>query len=176
MSHAYETLFVEAGGPASGLLLPGRVQRALADGAGIRAEDVGLIRPLERGRVEVEVATHRAHRIATPLALPMDEGGRPALLILRRPHDAPGEADTHVILPWTHGDGAPSPGCVSAAIAKAMGGELGQEEVGAGLAGPNWLRLALPERILVRLELPLELEIAGTTMTLSAVADGKKKP
>jgi len=137
----FETFELEAGGGSAGLLTPGRVLRALARGAGIPSEDVGLIEALRLGTAAVEVARSRALHLATPCYLPTDEAGRPALMVLRRKDDLPDEGRAELLLTTAEGP-LPRPGEAALALADALG--IGAEELGFGLEGAGFLRISVP--------------------------------
>ncbi len=169
----FETLLIEAPGPGAGLLAPGRIQRALALGAGVRSEEIGALVPVGRGRVAVDVSVQRAATLATPRYLPFTEDASPALLVLRRHDDPEDEGSVWLSLTWPVGDGKalpPSPGAVSAALAHATHGAVGAETVGASFGGQGWLRVEVPERYLLALSFPLDLAVAGRTVRVSTGA------
>ncbi|MGM0574757.1 MAG: hypothetical protein ACQEXJ_07630 [Myxococcota bacterium] len=174
MSAGHETLLLEAGGPGAEALSPGRIQRALALGAGVRSEEIGALEPLGRGRVAVDVALARALSLSTPRPIPLLEGDDSTVLLLRRPDDPPEEGEAALLITWSDGGGAPSPGALAAALSEASGGSLGPEEIGAGFVGPGWLRLTAPARVLVAVDLPARVTAGGRTLDV-AVADGGKK-
>lgn len=166
----FETMFIEAPGPGAGLLAPGRIQRALALGAGVRSEELGALVPIGRGRVAVDITVQRAATLATPRYLPFTEDASPALLVLRRHDDPEEEGSVWLRLTWPIGDGKalpPSPGAVSAALAQATKGAVGAETVGASFGGLGWMRLEVPERYLLALSFPLDLAIGGRTVRIS---------
>ena len=173
MVPTYEVLVVEAAGPDAGLLGPGCILEALALGAGLKAEEVGVMAPLRRGPVAVEVAVERARNIATPRVLAFDDGGGPAAFVLRREDDPPEEGWFEVLARWTDGGPAPSPGALGAALSLATGGLVGAECLGAAFAGPSWVRLSMPDRLLLGDKLPGTVEVAGRTVSLVAAAGGE---
>lgn len=173
MSAHYETLLVDAGGPASPLLSPGRVLRALHLGAGITAEEVGAMRPEARGVVAVDVLVERARRVATPAPLPTrDDADRDALLVLRRPDDPETEEDAVIHLRAQGGSALPSPGAFAVALSEASGGAYGAEAVGAVFAGRDALRVTLPLAWATSDRLPTELTVGGHRFSLEPA--GKK--
>ncbi|MCB9729181.1 MAG: hypothetical protein H6744_18955 [Deltaproteobacteria bacterium] len=172
----FETLLVEAPGAGAGLLAPGSILRALALGAGVRAEEVGLLIPVGRGRVAVDVGVQRAAGLSTPRLLPFTEGASPALLVLRREDDPAEEDRVWLELRWPAGTPRPGPGALGAALSAATGGSIGAEAIGASFCGDGWMQLEVPERFLLALEFPLELSIRGATVTATTATGGKKKP
>jgi len=170
----HEPLVLEAGGPAASALTPGAVLRALALGANIRAEEVAAILPLKRGSALVEIAVSRAARLATPLPIPVDDGGSRVLMTLRREDDPPTDGRDEVAIHWSDGGPPPSPGAFSAALAEALGGAAGGESLGACFFGADWGRLGLPASLLASPRFPTTLTVAGRTFELTPA--GKKKP
>ena len=69
MSAPFERMELLVGSPGAGLALPGRLQKLLMETLSIRAEEVGVIEPIERGRVSVEIALARSRRLSTPVLL-----------------------------------------------------------------------------------------------------------
>ncbi|MCC6621780.1 MAG: hypothetical protein IT385_11030 [Deltaproteobacteria bacterium] len=173
----WETFEVEAGGPSSGLLLPGRVLRALAQGAEVPAEDVGVMLPGKRGSVLVEIARHHAARLATPRSLPSLEGESvPAVFVLRRPDDEPDpDARRELLVSWDDDGAAPSPGALAAALADATGGAA--DELGFGLAGARYVRVQVPLGLVLR-GLPATLTLSEPTprvLSLDVIDGGAPK-
>ncbi len=167
MSASFESFEIEAGGGSAGLLTPGRVLRALARGAGVPSEDVGVIEAASLGTATVEIALSRALQLATPRFLPTDEGGKPALFVLRRPDDVPDEGRAELLLSDEAEGDLPAPGAVAIALADALG--IGQEELGFGLQGAGFLRVSVPLSALVG-PLPQTLGIAGRRFKLENLA------
>ncbi len=175
MNLRHETVFIETSGAGAGLLAPGRIQRALALAAGLNSDDIGTITPMGRGRAAVEIAMQRALSLATPLALPIREAGRPALLYVRRESDPDAEQRTTVHIAWEDGV-APTPGALIKVLAHATEGRISEGDVGAAYQGPRSLDVCLSEGARALLDLPLELvDGAGRTLRLSE-GGGKKKP
>lgn len=158
----WEELILEAPGALEGAPSPGLVQRALAEGAGIRADEVGIASPTGRGRVLVEVAAARARRIATPRHLVLQD----ATMVLRRADDPPEEAHLHLEFTWTDCGPPPPPGALAVALSEATGGWLGAEHLGYGISGPGWLRLTAPDRLLIAERLPERFQVGRRTLTL----------
>ena len=154
MTPRHETLHIEAGGAAAPALSPGLVMAALARGAGVRAEDIGLMLPDGRGALQVEIASARAARIATPLHLPAFFAGSPLLMTLRREDDAPEDSLTEVLVAWDDGGGPPAPGAFATALAVALRGTAGAESLGAAFFGAGWGRLTLPATLATSPPLP----------------------
>ncbi|MFO0748829.1 MAG: hypothetical protein U1F43_24660 [Myxococcota bacterium] len=171
---AFDTFQIEAGGPGAGLLVPGRVLRALALGAGVPAEDVGQMEPDRRGAVSVEIARHRAVGIATPRHLASHEGGKPALFVLRRVDDEP-ELDEarSLLVTWSDGGTAPAPGAVATALVEAAGGGLFAEDLGFGLAGASFLQVQVPLSLVLR-GVPATIRIGARELQVELAE--KKKP
>lgn len=168
---SYEIFELEAGGPSSGLLVPGRVLRALAVGADVAAEDVGTIEPLKRGSVAVEIARHRALTLATPRLVPSLEGGQAAVFVLRRADDeASIDEARELLVSWDDGP-APAPGEVAVALAEALDGFA--EELGFGLAGATFLRVQVPLAWVLR-GIPTNLQVGPRALRLELAE--KKKP
>ncbi|MEZ4265605.1 MAG: hypothetical protein R3F39_04440 [Myxococcota bacterium] len=166
----FETLLVEAPGPGAGLLAPGRIQRALALGAGIRAEEIGLMMPRGRGQVAVDISVQRAAGLATPRYLPFTDDASPALLMLRRDDDPEEEGSFWLRLTWPVGEAGsrpPTPGALSSALAEATRGAVGAETVGASFGGVGWMRIEVPERYLLALSFPMDLKVSGRTVRVS---------
>lgn len=157
MVTSFETFEVEAGGASSGLLTPGRILAALAEGAGIASEDVGALEIARHGCASVEIARGRALSVATPQLLPYTEEGRPALMVLKRPEDEPEEGRAELLLTIDEGE-LPRPGEVALALADALG--IGQEELGFGLQGAGFLRVSVPFGVLAN-PLPKQLGVGG---------------
>ncbi|MCB9734143.1 MAG: hypothetical protein H6745_16220 [Deltaproteobacteria bacterium] len=176
MTAHYETLLVDAGGPSEGLLSPGRVLRALHQGAGISAEEVGAMRPEARGIVAIDVLVERARRVATPSPLPVrdDATHRDALLVLRRADDAETDEDAIIHVRALDGGALPAPGALAVALSAASGGAYGAEAVGAVFAARDALRVTLPLAWATSDRLPDALEVAGRPFALEPA--GKKKP
>jgi hypothetical protein len=171
----FETLLIEAPGPGAGLLAPGRIQRALALGAGVRSEEIGLLFPVGRGLVAVDISVQRAAALATPRYLPFTEDASPALLVLRREDDPEEEGTVWLRLTWPVGDGKalpPSPGALSAALAHATKGAVGAETVGASFGGLGWMRVEVPQRYLLALSFPLDLSVGGRAVRVTTGATG----
>lgn len=168
LPNTYELLELDAGGASAGAMTPGRVLRALALGANIPAEQVGLIEPAGPGRVTVEIDRLRAAHLTTPRLLPCDDGGLRAVFVLRREDDLPDEGRFEVLIEAPSGAPAPSPGAVARALAP-LG--LHAEDLGFGLDGAGFVRLSLPLRA-ARL-IPASLSIDGVT---HAVENLLKKP
>lgn len=169
----WETFEVEAGGPSSGLLLPGRVLRALALGAEVPSEDVGVMLPGRRGAVRVEIARHRAAAIATPRSLPSLEGDKPAVFVLRRPDDEPDPDERRELLVTWEDDGpAPAPGALAAALAEATGSAA--DELGFGLAGARFVRVQVPLGLVLQ-GVPTALTIGSRAFTIGEVDGGSPK-
>jgi hypothetical protein len=171
LPQAWETFVVEAGGPSAGLLVPGRVLRALALGAEVPAEDVGTMTPGRRGEVVVEITRHRALSLSTPRRLPSLEGERPALFVLRRPDDEP-DADLarELLVSWDDGGQPPAPGALATALAEATGCHA--EDLGFGLAAASYARVQVP--LFVTLAgVPEALVVAGRTLRVEV--DSRKK-
>ena len=173
----HETFTLESGAPGAGVLQPGTIQRALAAGAGVLAEEIVGLRPVARGRVEVDVSLPRALRLSTPRSLPLlDDGGRPTLLVLRRDDDLRSWGEVEVIFRWSSGE-APAPGALATALAVGCGGALGAEALGVAFAGPGWLRAQVPATVVASLELPMTLTLPdGRQVALESADGGKKKP
>ena len=168
---SYETFEVEAGGSSAGLLTPGRILRALARGAAIPSEDVGGVEARRHGVAEVEIATARALYLTTPRYLPSDEGGRPALFMLRRSDDLPDEGRAELVLSAEADDTAlPKPGEVAIAFADALG--IGAEDLGFALEGAGFLRVSVPLEALTG-PVPTSIGIAGKRYKIENLA---KKP
>lgn len=168
---AYQTFEVEAGGSSAGLLTPGRILRALARGAAIPSEDVGVVAATRHGVAEVEIATARALYLTTPRYLPTDEAGRPALFVLRRPDDLPDEGRAELVLSAEADDDAlPKPGEVAIAFADALG--IGAEDLGFALEGAGFLRVSVPLEALTG-PVPTSIGIAGKRYKIENLA---KKP
>jgi hypothetical protein len=167
--NAFETFEVEAGGDSAGLLTPGGILRALARGADIRGEDVGVIEAGRHGVALVEIATTRAMVLGTPRLLPSEEGGRPALFVLRRPDDLPDEGRAELLLTSDEGL-APAPGEAALALADALG--IFAEDLGFGLEGHGFLRVSVPLGALVG-AIPASLGIGGHRYRVENLA---KKP
>lgn len=167
MSAGFERFEIEVGGGSTGLLTPGRVIAALACGAGITAEEIGIVEPLRHGVATVEIALGRAARIGTPRLLPSEEGGRPALFLLRRPDDLPEEGRAELLLSIEGGGEAPRPGEVALALADALG--IGQEEIGFGLRGSDFVRVSVPLGVCAG-PLPAQLGIAGKRYKIENLA------
>jgi len=164
---SFELFWVESGGGSAGLLTPGRVLGALARGAGIASEDVGAVEDLRHGVASVEVAVGRAAGLATPRFLPTEEGGQPALFVLRRPDDQGDEARAELLLS-IEGEGAlPKPGEAALALADALG--IGQEELGFGLQGAGFLRVSVPLAVLTGV-VPATIGIGGRRFKLENLA------
>ena len=144
----WETLELEAGGASAGLLVPGRVLRALGVGLGIPAEDVGMIGPGRLGVATVEIAAGRAALLQTPRFVAADEGGRPAVFVLRRADERDEDTRRELVVTWDAAPQseveAPTPGAVAVALAEAMAPRLGAEDVGFGLQGVGYLRVQVP--------------------------------
>lgn len=164
---SFERFEVEAGGGSAGLLTPGRILGALARGAGIPSEDVGVVEDLRHGVAVVEIAVGRAAGLATPRFLPTDEGGKPALFVLRRADDQPDEGRAELLLS-SEGDGAlPKPGEAALALADALG--IGQEELGFGLQGAGFVRVSVPLAVLTG-PVPATIGIAGRRFKVDNLA------
>jgi|GEM_PF-2514381 len=162
----YETFEVEAGGGAAGLLTPGRILKALARGAGIPSEDIGTIEAGKLGTVYVEIATTRALQLATPRFLPTEEGGKPALFVLRRSDDLVDEGRAELLISSDEG-ALPGPGEAAIALADVLG--IGQEELGFGLQGAGFLRVSVPLGSLTG-PVPATVGIAGRRFKLENLA------
>jgi hypothetical protein len=157
MTTGFETFEVEAGHASAGLLTPGRVLGALARGAGISSEEVGMVEIARHGTAAVEIARGRAVTMSTPQLLPCEEGGRPALFVLRRPDDPPEAGRAELLLSVEEGE-PPRPGEAALALADALG--IGQEELGFGLQGAGFLRVSVPLGVVAN-PLPSHLGIGG---------------
>ncbi len=162
----WETLELEAGGASAGLLVPGRVLRALGVGLGIPAEDVGMIGPGRLGVAAVEVAAGRAAMLQTPRFVAADEGGRPAVFVLRRADERDEDARRELVVTWDAAMAdaeAPTPGAIAVALAEAMAPRLGAEDVGFGLQGVGYLRVQVPLGAALS-GVPAELRIGSRTL------------
>ncbi|MBL8788194.1 MAG: hypothetical protein JNJ59_25090 [Deltaproteobacteria bacterium] len=137
---ATETFEVELGASNGGLLTPGRILRALALGARVASEDVTSVTISGHATATVEIALQRSAFLGTPRLLPCEEGGRPALFVLRRPDDPTTEALAELLI--TAEDGAPIRPTELSALADLLG--LGVDELGFGLAGSDFVRLTVP--------------------------------
>lgn len=175
MTGPRETLWIEVPGPSAGLLRPGLVQYALFRGAGISADEVGLLRPEGRERVAVELAARRAGRLATPRTLVVRTASGPITLRLRRETDPPEEELAELLVSWEDGGPAPRPGSLGVALAGALEAPLGTEELGWGFAGPGWLRVRVPERVLGDPGLPATLSVDARSLHAEAPV-GKRTP
>jgi len=165
---SWETFEIEAGGPASGLLVPGRLLRALGH-AEVPAEDVGVMLPGKRGSVLVEIARHHAARLATPRSLPSLEADRPAVFVLRRLDDEPDpDRARELVVTWDDGEAAPAPGALATALAEATG--CPADELGFGLAGGRFVRVQVPLWVALA-GLPTSLTIGQRALSL-ALGDG----
>jgi len=168
----HETLVLEAGAAAASLLTPGRVQRVLALGAGVRAEEIGGITPLTGGRVAVEIAIARAARLTTPRVVPVRETSGAALFTLRREDDVPDEESCVVALTWPADQPPPSPGALASALAAIGVGAVGAESLGAIFVGQGYARLEVPLGLALSGLLPEELTVDGRPLRLAI--PGKK--
>lgn len=167
----YETFEIEAGGASPGLLSAGVILRALARGAAIPSEDVGAIEGARHGVARVELASARAAFLTTPRYLPSDEGGRPALFILRRPDDLPDEGRAELLLtPEVEGTALPKAGELAIGLADTLG--IGAEDLGFGLEGAGFLRASVPLEALTG-PVPTSIGIAGRRYKVENLA---KKP
>ena len=162
MSGRFETFELIVGSSGSGLAVPGRIQRLLFNTLGIRAEEIGAIEPMERGRTRVEIALARSRGIATPLVLPLVERAQTSLWELRRFTDPSVEGVQTWILSTEGGD-YPSPGQVANALNAAFPTQVGAEDLGLSFAGGGWVRVEVPERL------------AAFTAPPKTLAIGKKK-
>jgi len=174
MIATHETLILEAGDATAQTLSPGGVLRALAVGAGLRAEDIGALMPAGRGAIAVEVTTTRAMRLATPLTLPARVDGQSLLLTLRREDDVPLDSLTEVLVRWEDGGPPPAPGALATALAVALRGNAGGESIGAAFFGGDWGRITLPASLATSPRFPETLEVEGRPFALTPA--GKKKP
>lgn len=162
----FETFEVEAGGGSAGLLTPGRILKALARGAGLASEEIGTIEAGKLGTAFVEIAAHRALQLATPRFLPTEEGGKPALFVLRRPDDLSDDGRAELLVSSDDGD-LPGPGEAAIALADVLG--IGQEELGFGLQGAGFVRVSVPLGALTG-PLPATVGIAGRRFKLENLA------
>lgn len=137
---ATETFEVELGASNGGLLTPGRILRALALGARVPSEDVLAVTISGHDTATVEIAVGRSAFLGTPRLLPCEEGGRPALFVLRRPDDPSTESLADLLV--TADDGAAIRPAELAPLAEQLG--LGVDELGFGLAGPDFVRVSVP--------------------------------
>ncbi|MFT7581167.1 MAG: hypothetical protein ACI9MR_002841 [Myxococcota bacterium] len=159
----FETLILETGVTSAALATPGSVLQALALGAGLRANDVGMMHPVSRGRVNVEITSVRAWSIPTPVALPVGD----AVFNLRRDTDLPLAAPTRLQLGWA--GAAPTPGALAAALSQATEGQLGAEELGAGFATPTSVQVEVPPYWANTLAALGSLELDGAKVSIGLV-------
>ena len=172
MNMTHETLIVETSGPGAGMLMPGRIQRALSQAAGIRAEDIGTLHPLGRTRVAVEIAMQRALNLMTPMVLPVTEGAQTQVWMLRRDDDPTGDEISQILVTWKDGGECPSPGALAKTISNVSGGMIGPEDLGPAFMGTGWLRLELPLRVVATLSLPGELKLDDGTSRVIGIENG----
>jgi len=164
---SYETFTLSAGRSSDGLLSPGLIMNALALGAAVPSEDVGLITPMGPGRASVELARSSAARLGTPRFLPCATPNAKALFLLEREDDLPDENRFDILV---HCKGKrPLPGKVSNALSERL--ELGSEELGFGLEGSDYLRVSLPLR--AARDLPDAVSIDGVSHPIESLL---KKP
>lgn len=162
----HETLLVEATGAAAGALDPGAIQAALALGAGIRSDEIGLCLPAGRGRAHVEITLARAQTLATPRMLPAGE----TVLTLRRDGDPQAELPCPVEVRAADGGPAARPGALASALAAASDGVVGAESLGVCVPAGSSLHVSVPERVILGGKLPSSLEIDGRRFDLSVSA------
>ncbi len=62
------------------------------------SEEIGTVEAGKLGTAFVEIAAHRALQLTTPRFLPTEEGGKPALFVLRRPDDLPDDGRAELLV------------------------------------------------------------------------------
>ncbi len=133
------------------------------------------MRPVERGRVEVDIASPRALSLATPRTLSVlgDHDTRPTVLVLRRDDDPPRSDGVELAVTWSSRAAPPSAGAIAAALSDATGGVIGAEELGVGFGGAEWLSVEAPGHLPLLLALPATLTLGdGSAVDLRAT-DGR---
>ncbi len=165
MRHTHETLVLEATGSRADALTPGAVQSALFRVLGLRSEELGVMSPLGRGVVEVEIGLARALQLVTPLPLSVSTPTGPALLTLRRHSDPAEVTRRHARITWT---GRPriGPSLVARALTQATEGCFHPEDLGVCFEGQDIVLIEPSEGLLRRLSLPAEIRIDGATLTI----------
>ena len=178
MSGTHATFTLEAGAPAADLLTPGHIQRVLALCAGVHTEDLGGLRPVARGRVEVDIAAPRAMGLATPMPLSLlgDDDRPPVVLVLRRPDDPPRSDGLELSITWSGSADAPTAGAIARALSGATGGVIGAEELGVGFGAAEWLSVDVPGHLPLLLRLPATLQLEDGTELVVAATDGRAGP
>ena len=167
MIATHETLWLDAPGTGADALSPGAIQRVLCAGLRLSSDAIGLMSPVRRGRVAVEVALPQALNLATPLRLSVQDGESRSLFILRRESDPPEEAVAQLHVSWK-GRVPPSPGQLVAALTQASDDRFDTGDLGAVFEGQGWLSAAISEGLLARLSLPSTVKVKGLSLTLAA--------
>ena len=167
MIATHETLWLDAPGTGADALSPGSVQRALCAGLRLSSDAIGLMSPLRRGRVAVEIALPQALALATPLRLSVSDGDGRTLFILRRESDPAEESAAELRVSWK-GQAPPSPGQLIAALTQASEDRFDTGDLGAVFEGRNWLSVTVSEGLRARLNLPATVKVSGVSLTLAA--------
>lgn len=165
MIATHETLWLEASPTSAGALGPGTVQRALRSALRLSSDAIGLLNPVGRGRVAVEIALPQALDIRTPLTLSVRDGERPVLFTLRRESDPELETHSPLRVTWTGGT-RPSPGQLARALTRATEDRFHASDLGVTFEGANQLLVSVSEGLTGCLALPTTTKIDGVTLTL----------
>jgi hypothetical protein len=166
----HETLLVQTSGAAADALTPGTIQRALCTSLRLSADALGMMHPLGRGRVGVEIALPHALNLPTPMMLTVLDGKSAALFTLRRPSDPEEGRDAQLRISWSGGT-RPTPGLLVRALSQATQGRFDSADLEAVFEGADWMSATVSEGLRARLTLPTSLTLDGCALTLSAHDD-----
>ena len=163
MIATHETLLIQTTGAAADALSPGTIQRALCAALRISADALGMMHPLGRGQVGVELALPHALSLSTPMMLTaLHEAGK-TLITLRRTSD-PVEARA-VQLRVTWKGQPPTPGQLVRALHQATEERFDAGDLGAVFEGNDWMVATVSEGLYRRLNLPASVTIGKCAMT-----------
>lgn len=164
MIATHETLWAEASPTSADALTPGRLQRALRAALRLTSDAVGLMSPVGRGRVAVEIALPQALDIGTPLTLSVRDGQTPVLFTLRRESDPVLEVHQRLRVTWS-GKSRPTPGQLALALTRVSEDRFHGGDLGVAFEGAKQLLVTVSEGLLGCLTLPTKTKLGGMELT-----------
>ena len=166
MIATHETLLLQTTSAAADALSPGAVQRTLWSSLRLSADALGMMHPLGRGQIGVEVALPHALSLMTPMTLTsVDETGAATLFRLRRQSDPLEGRETQLRIHWN--GPSPTPGVVVRALVKATDERFDSKDLASVFVGADWMSAEVSEGLRARLKLPLTVTVDDCTLTLT---------
>jgi hypothetical protein len=162
----HETLLVQSSGAGANALSPGSIQRALWSSLRLSSDAIGMMHPLGRGRVGIEIALPHALHLATPMMLTHRDGKHTALFALQRASDPVDAQRTQLHITW-RGAQRPTPGLLVRALRQASAERFDSGDLEAVFEGDGWISAAISEGLRGRLSLPKSVTVDGCTLALT---------